>query len=110
MQFKRILGLALILSLSFVLTACGGGGAATPASDDTGGSDVALDETSSATDAMGGTVTVGYPTGWTATAMDGTGTVSLTGSEPGQVVAVTFLNSTVAGALGDCHGGDVFAF
>jgi hypothetical protein len=109
MQFKRVLSIALILSLSFVLVACGGGGgttseateAASGDGGDTGGGDVELAESASATDALGGTVTVGYPTGWTATAMDGAGTVSLTGSEPGQIISVTFLNSTMASALGD---------
>jgi hypothetical protein len=123
MQFKRILGLVLVLSLSFVLTACGGG-AATPAPEATTASDTDSDtdadadstaeadtdadadagdlgETATATDATGGTITVNYPSGWTAQEMTGAGTIVLTGSEAGQAVTVTFLNSTMATALGD---------
>ena len=108
MQFKRILSMALILSLSFVLAACGGGGAATPASnptdaadsgdteatedagDDTGdtGGSADLPETASADVPTGGTLTVNYPSGWTSTAV--AGSITLNSSDMTEVVNVSY--------------------
>lgn len=116
MQFKRILSIALVLSLSFVLAACGGGAAtpaaeteaattdgadteATEAAEDTetetgdgeeaGSSD--LPESASASVTTGGTLTVNYPSGWTATPVEGAGSIALVGSDATQNVSVTYL-------------------
>jgi hypothetical protein len=101
MQFKRVLGLALILSLVFVLTACGGGNAspttapdtdsteeASGGGDDSGGGSADLPETISTTLPTGGTLTVGYPEGWTAT--EAGGAITLTSSDMAQAVAVSY--------------------
>jgi hypothetical protein len=109
MQFKRILGLVLVLSLSFVMTACGAG-SVTPAPEATtatGGGDTTVDttedandsgdtgsgdlsETASVTVPTGGTLTVNYPSGWTATPTDGAGTITLNSSDMSQLVNVTY--------------------
>jgi hypothetical protein len=105
MQFKRILGLALVLSLVFVLAACTGA-AATPTtapeattavdSGDTGDSGSAdLPETASVSGMSGGTFTVNHPSGWTATPADGTGSIGFLGSDPTLIVSATYYDSTM---------------
>src|SRR5690349_10041547 len=97
MQLKRILGLAFVLSLVFVLAACNAG-AATPAPESTepaSGGSVDLPESASVTATTGGTLTVNYPSGWTATPTDGTGTIALVGSEPTQIGSVTYYDTAM---------------
>jgi hypothetical protein len=101
MQFKRILGLALVLSLIFVLAACTGAAAtptpeaeATTAVDsgdtgDTGGS-ADLPESASVSTPNGGTLTVNHPSGWTATPVDGTGSITLISGDAAQSASVTY--------------------
>lgn len=99
MQFKRILTLALGLSLSLVLAACGGGGDA-GGGDAGGGAAVALPESVSVTDAFGGTVNASHPEGWTATATDGTGSIILVGdATAAQNVNIVFVTPDMVSVM-----------
>ena len=103
MQVKRILGLALVLSLVFVLAACNAGAAtpaptaeATTASDsgdsgDSGSAD--LSESASAAIPTGGTLNVNYPSGWTATEV--AGSITLTSSDASQIVNVAYYDTAM---------------
>jgi hypothetical protein len=61
---------------------------------------VELSETVSVSDASGGTLTLSYPSGWSASPVDGAGIVSLTGDDF-EIVSVTFMSPNIASSLGD---------
>lgn len=60
-----------------------------------------LEETASVTDMSGGTMTLSYPSGWTATSADGTGAITLMGTEATQFMSLSYFSETIASAFGD---------
>jgi hypothetical protein len=61
---------------------------------------VELSESVSVSDSSGGTITLSYPSGWSASPVDGAGIVSLTGDNF-EIVSVSFMSPTLASSLGD---------
>ena len=60
-----------------------------------------LNETASVRDAMGGELSLRYPSGWVANTSDGTGVINLIEGGSGQIITVSYFSETVASALGD---------
>jgi hypothetical protein len=60
-----------------------------------------LESTVSVTDAMGGELTLSYPSNWSATPTDGTGVISLIGTDATQIMTVSFFSEMIASAFGD---------
>lgn len=104
MQVKRIFTLVIVLSLSLMLAACGGTNDSSNNGDNGNNAEaeatVEVPESATVTVATGGTVSVNYPSGWTATATDGTGTIMLAGERAkAEKVSVSFVGKDAAQAL-----------
>lgn len=88
---RSIMTAILLMIVALVASACGG------AAPSDGGSAVNLSQSATVTDTTGGTLTINYPEGMTATPLDGTGNVTLTGDVANaQSVNATMIPASMA--------------